>query len=486
VVTDAAGVSSPFLPGEPEVDLREVQADVYPGFGAPAGRYIGYAITDAPAARHWLRALAAEVTTASWLLEPGRRRAATGAELLGVSLSAEALALLGRPVAFADPSMAGGFTRDRAIALGDPAIPPSRWRVGAPARPVHVLVHIGGTDEAVRRRRHPVPDTAAGVRVTWSQRCTALEGDREHFGFPDGLSQPQLLGRRADQVAGAVFPRPWTSVPPGTGALRLDAGTPFLWPGELLFGFPRQGDRPREPGELALAAGGSATSRANRWTRHGSLVVVRRLRQRVGGFWRWCEETAAALQPAWPGITREEVAELVMGRRLDGSPLRPPGVPAPDRANDFDFGADVLGRTCPLAAHVRKVNPRAGPFDVNPLRRRFWRRGLPFGRPVAGDPAHDPDRVDRGLLFVACATSIHDRFEFVQQRWASNPDRPGGDGSGHDLVIGQPVAAGRPALRRLALPTPSGTVVVETTEPFVVPSGGAYLFAPSVSALAAL
>jgi hypothetical protein len=38
----------------------------------------------------------------------------------------------------------------------------------------------------------------------------------------------------------------------------------------------------------------------------------------------------------------------------------------------------------------------------------------------------------------------------------------------------------------MALPTPAGSVLVEAGVPFVVPSGGAYLFAPSVSSLATI
>ena len=42
--------------------------------------------------------------------------------------------------------------------------------------------------------------------------------------------------------------RPWASVPDGTGALFIDAGTPLLWPGEFVFGYPGQRGTDRAPG----------------------------------------------------------------------------------------------------------------------------------------------------------------------------------------------------------------------------------------------
>jgi Dyp-type peroxidase family len=154
-----------------------------------------------------------------------------------------------------------------------------------------------------------------------------------------------------------------------------------------------------------------------------------------------------------------------------------------DRSNDFDFGDDVHGDRCPLAAHIRKVNPRAGPSDVSvPLQKRLLRRGIPYGPFVSENPSED---VDRGLLFLSYQCSIADQFEFLSTDWMNSPRRPAGSG-GHDLVVGFEGAEGR--RRDFELPRPGGgpPFKVSTTEEWVVATGGEYLFAPSTAALASL
>ena len=160
-------------------------------------------------------------------------------------------------------------------------------------------------------------------------------------------------------------------------------------------------------------------------------------------------------------------------------PIFLPGVDPP---KPFPLAqADPLGLICPHAAHVRKVNPRdqdsdlGDPFDT--LTRRILRRGIPFGPPI-----HDPaegDGVDRGLHFLCYQTSIEQQFEILQQDWANSPSKP--TVGGHDVVIGQ--TADR--RRTVELLEDGGASEKQITTPtqWVIPTGGGYFFAPSISAL---
>jgi deferrochelatase/peroxidase EfeB len=115
------------------------------------------------------------------------------------------------------------------------------------------------------------------------------------------------------------------------------------------------------------------------------------------------------------------------------------------------------------------------------LPRLMLRRGMPYGSPVR-DPLRAPvaiDDEDRGLMFVAYQTSIERQFEFVQRTWANQKAKP--REGGQDPLIGQTV---RPP-RRFDLRGTSGPPATLTLpESFVLPAGGGYFFAPSVSTLA--
>jgi deferrochelatase/peroxidase EfeB len=148
-----------------------------------------------------------------------------------------------------------------------------------------------------------------------------------------------------------------------------------------------------------------------------------------------------------------------------------------DIPNAFDFSADVDGAVCPLAAHIRKVNPRAqAAVDVPPRFRRLMRRGIPYGDPPIDRHADDGD--DRGLLFVSYQTSIINQFEGVVEDWMNDPDRPAVTGAGHDILVGQVEGS-----RRMRMSHDDSAVVLDTDARWIVPSGGVYAFVPSILAL---
>lgn len=152
--------------------------------------------------------------------------------------------------------------------------------------------------------------------------------------------------------------------------------------------------------------------------------------------------------------------------------------------------ADPAGVTCPWAAHIRKVNTRDSGSDMgtqdSTYKRRLLRVGIPFGKPLTDvytKPEDDPEKGNRGLLFLSIQASIEDQFEFLSSRWVNDPSRPKNPG-GHDFIIGQ---NGAPDGGRLRTCTMFGsnlkTHELKTKDQWVIPTGGGYFFMPSVSAL---
>ncbi|MFL5675148.1 MAG: Dyp-type peroxidase, partial [Chloroflexota bacterium] len=406
---------------------------------------------------------------------------------LNVAFSHALLQRLGRPD-FGDPSFREGLSEAAARRLGDPPSVAATVAAGADGgRSIDLLLIVAASDAgATTRAAGAIRDQASDASFAPAHEVQGrrLRRGIEHFGFADGISQPGLLGRTDATPTVPLTPRPWDSVPDGTGALFVDAGTPLLWPGEFVFGYPGQRGTDRAPG-VAPTAFRSPTASDEAWARDGSYLVFRRLRQDVAGFWAYCRDQARALADGpLPGATAETVGALIVGRWRDGSPIR---LDDGDRGrsrptlNDFDLSDDPFGFGCPLGAHTRKVNPRSGAIaDTSPLEKRLLRRGIPYGEAMPGIVQRgDPER---GLLFLAYMTSITDQFEFLVSRWVNDLHAPSGGGTGQDVLMGQP-AAGRTMTVRL----PGGAMwPFLPPAAFVEATAGQYLFAPSIPALASL
>jgi deferrochelatase/peroxidase EfeB len=144
-----------------------------------------------------------------------------------------------------------------------------------------------------------------------------------------------------------------------------------------------------------------------------------------------------------------------------------------------------MATLCPHWAHIRKVNPRDDVTDLgdefDTLSRRMLRRGIPYGDSLpagAGD-----DGKDRGLLFIAYHASIEQSFERITADWCNKTQTPSPDG--HDPVIGQ-TNVGASRARSIVVPSridPVAACPIAMDREWVMPTGGGYFFAPSLSAL---
>lgn len=426
------------------LDLDDIQGNVLGGFNTNVQDFLFFSL-DAKRERDaalWLAARADEVTPVS-AVKAARTAIKTASGLdaptwLFLAVSHGLLKSLAPDVFVSDIAFIQGHLA-RAKGILNDLTDPQTWVAGSLVRPIDVLLIVGGNVEAtVMARADTLVEaaTGSGLTLVWREAGRRLDDD-EHFGFRDGISQPLISGFDPGGTMGA---------------------------GHFVFGYPRKtGEAPVVP---RLDPRGVADN--------GSLMVWRRLGQDVQAFRDFCKVQAAALSAQWPGFDAAHLAALLVGRWPSGAPVLKGQTtdPKPESSdNGFDFSNDSDGKSCPFGAHVRKVNPRAGKKDVVDVPRMI-RRGIPYGQRL--DEA--PDKPDRGLTFVSFQTSITDQFEFLTQHWMNSDSKPAPES---DLLVGRRSPPGV-----LNIQGPDGAIPVQGPNRFwIIPSGGAYLFAPGRAGL---
>jgi Dyp-type peroxidase family len=314
---------------------------------------------------------------------------------------------------------------------------------------------------------------------------------REHFGFADGLSQPEPFDEN-----GAVTRA-------GEPVLTRDPvqGVPL---GEILVGY-LNGHREKAPGPVVpgdIDGHEDSRPKAAKLVPHpeaqgffdfglnGSYMVVREYKQDVAAFWKSMEDNAAAIKASDPEhsahVTADWIAERVVGRDREGHLLCPGGKRLPPSDSGLPDSSvlflerDPRGAGCPPGSHVRRAHPRdalaptlaQGTTLLGAANNhRILRRGRKFG-PRLSDHGQD-DGADRGLLFICLNTDIARQFEFIQQTWLFNSDFA----VLFDEVDPLVGPNGRMTIREDPL---RRTVHVES---FVKMAGGDYFFLPSLPAL---
>lgn len=506
---------------EPLLDARDIQGNVLPGFSRVQQLFAAYTSDDADALRRALQSLPRLTTLEIALGHRDDRKSALSRGLglpqrddlwINLALSAKATDLLGAGKvrdldAWFSRGMSPGLVGDptaRSLPDGSPN-PAQRdqWRVGSPARPCDVLL-IFAHDTDVQALALPLLERFSqllGAAPNYVELAQMLSGETEHFGFRDGISQPGVYGRVvADGMERLITSR--YGVPPQQGIEFGKPGQPLAWPGQFLTGQPTFAGEPVEL-EPELS--------------NGSFLVLRRLEQNVGAFLADTDDMAATLSGAGRGaISGDELRTRIVGRHPSGASvmrdeagMQP--VEGPLAINYFGFMAalpalmlsdgtrvpasqgdpDVLrGRRCPIWAHTRKVNPRELGTDRGgaheTLGFQMLRRGIPFGPPYNRDvPGAPENALSRGLLFVSYQRHIEDQFGVLNRAWMNNRDAP--SAGGFDLLVGQRVdeVSGLYASKDatyFASSVPDDQIGVEfaALRQWVMPTGGAFLFAPSL------
>jgi Dyp-type peroxidase family len=518
-------------PLEPELELSDIQGIAVPGFFKPHQTLLAIRVPkdiNLDAYRACLATL--KIADGTETLKD-RRLARKAANVTKrpkehhVVLTAIAFTYVGLhrlvPGAYEIPSTAfkHGMAR-RSTLLGDPTDPasqgnPKKWVVGGTDAEIDALIVVAGDDRSdVSKEAIQVATALTGIGIIVETQDGDVRGGdmagHEHFGFDDGVSQPGIRGRASREPDDFVTERHVDRSEIPASRLYGYPGQDLIWPGEFVFGYPATSPDPLIPGPIANCGPS--------WTRNGSFLVYRRLRQDVVAFWTTMRDEAVRLAalPGFAGITDAHMASLLVGRWPSGAPInRVPAGDVPslgDNAlanNNFVFDtdtpvlklaggkadgfpsakADPAGITCPWAAHIRKVNPRDSASDIggatSTQSKRILRVGVSFGESLPeaakyGD-APDPAGGNRGLLFLAIQSSIEEQFEFLQSRWLNDDSRPKMPG-GHDMIVGQNGAVAD-GIRRCALFGGLAQTQVRAASQFVIPTGGAYLFVPSISCL---
>ena len=491
---------------EPELEIKNIQGNIMPGFNKDFQMLLFLKIVDVSKFKHWLGILTPSVTTTAQVLDfrcqLTKSAPPPSATWVNIAFSYTALQELGvlKDRDFADEAFRQGLW-PRSCSLGDPTSPSSEgyqanWQVGGERNEAHIVIIVASDDAQslsteVARVRSTIDASGSGAQIIFEQAGAVLPGSlsgHEHFGFRDGVSQPGIRGLISKNPEGFLTPR--------QNPKNKNQGKPgqdLLWPGEFIFGYPGQDPNKEveEPGANVHAGRG-----LEEWAKDGSFLVFRRLKQEVGAFHQFLHETAQRLN-----MDVGLFGAKCVGRWTSGAPiLRAPdlddaGLAQNDlRNNDFEFHEDdAKGQTCPFAGHIRKTYPRDDENQDENMNEsttqthRLLRRGIPYGAPSCSSP-HAPvsDGIDRGLVFLAYQTSIVEQFEFVQQ-FANDPNRKD-KGTGHDPIIGQN-AEGKTRERHFQVTFKDytgkeQTQLVNTGEKdWVIPTGGGYFFAPSIEAL---
>lgn len=370
---------------------------------------------------------------------------------------------------------------------------PAQWlapfNTGAP--PVHAMVILAADtpdDLQGGYTRLQVKVSAAHVLELGHQDGNTRPGTErghEHFGFKDGISQPGIASITQSSKDGT------DTIATGEFIIGYADQDGHISGQSLPPGLAPQPGQPGYPGPAPAPAPPMAD-----WTKNGSFVVYRRLRQDVGAFNQFVAQQAQALV-----MDPELLAAKLVGRWRSGAPMESvPALPAgvnpatsdpatatpavlgDDQINRFDYEpGDSDGSRVPRAAHIRKVNPRSSnpPGKTESNRHRMLRRGIPYGpefqpseQPYSQGPVGD-DR-DRGLLFLCYQASLIRSFNFVQQSWANARDFPQG-GDGEDPIISEALQE-----REFNLP-PKATHLMMAR--WVFTTGGEFFFSASLAAL---
>ncbi len=479
-------MAKPFLgrrPAAVELERDDIQGILLDPYSTlPEACFLLLHIDDAAAARRWLAALPVTSTHAY------RRQLAASA--LNVAISWPGLqALRGAdiPVLYAAREFREGMVTDhRSRVLGDrdqSAPPKWRWRGDAGVDvPVDIiLMAYAGDPAALARLIQRVAGEPArdGLRVVQRIDAVHLAGEKEHFGFRDGIGQPLVQGdsegKAGDQlVAAGEF---ILGYPNGFGGFSLSPAVPGTEDGAGVFSASPVDASARDIGK------------------NGSFLVFRQLAQDVPAFWAFARDAVesegktAAAEPV-------ALAAKMVGRWPSGAPIllhpdRDPGQLADD--DTFSYAErDPDGYLVPLGSHIRRANPRDALVDnVNESHtivghHRILRRARSYGPPLDSTMdsgaliAARPDGTERGLNFICFNADIGRQFQFVQHAWMNSAKFSGlyqdsspllGDREPNSLattftVQGTPVRRRYPGL-----------------EQFVTVRGGGYFFLPGLKAL---
>ena len=444
------------------IDLHNVQAIVTHVLRRPIGRHMIFRFGEREGARSFIRALSSAITTADMSIEDSPD------PLLAVGVTFDGLRTLGVDgsllASFDAVYKAGPDAHPLGDVPGSPSDPATWWEGQFETKDVHCIVHVlVRSDDAADAATRMIRDLSREARVTelvprkdgTILESQSLGGATLHFGYKDGISQPDI--RLDDDPEGPAEPN-----------FRR-----FL----LGYATPEHSSAPR--------AGAAADL-----VRDSAYGMFRWIYQDVATFNRFLSAEGPRLFGALaPADAEEMLAAKLMGRWRDGTPLAlSPDRPDPAMTTSNDFGYvthDPDGRRCPFSSHIRVVNPRDTPLDPAVVDGvpRVLRRGMPYGPPLEGEI---DDGVDRGIVGIFLCADLRLQI-YTLTRWIKrNSFSPVYDSNRR---VQDAVAANRAVpgcSRDFSVPLSGGIATVEDLPDFVHTKGTAFLLYPSRAMLATI
>jgi deferrochelatase/peroxidase EfeB len=462
---------------DPRLDLADIQGNLLRGYRAANARHFALGIGQPGGGAEFINGLVSgdeelspQITTAEewderpdYWLNIGLTWA--GLEALGVPAG-----VLGDfPQAFQEgPALRAGqpdpdFLQSVRLGdIGDSA--PEHWTLGGETtETVHILVSLYTDEHRVSRLdevsvRLRIRFAATGLHEIWTEDANALPHAGVHFGYRDGIAQPEIEGANPRD-------RPDMQPKASPGDFLLGCDYANVFGGNYL-------------GNLLSALGNNGTYGAFRVLRQD----VQRFEQMLTG---WAEET---------GLDRELLAAKLLGRWRGGvpltlSPYSAQGYPpiGDKRLNEFDYAPppghptyydDDEGRRCPIGAHTRRLNPRGSLVTGLPHSRRLIRRGMAYGPPF---DAEHLDGEERGLMGLFICGDLELQYEFILRVWANEDLATHGLRGTRDPLIGhQPDEGGQFVVR-----TDDGRdpIVLTGLPTLVQTKGSVYCFIPGIGGL---
>lgn len=457
--------------------LGDIQGNVLAGYKGLSAASFHYLTFRPNMARPWLKAVQQKgcLTKQRACDDQDKEIAPT----FNVAFTCEGLRQLGVHTDYidqlSDPFRSGMQARSEKLNEGDKSLgdtdasAPDKWQDTFKGSSLHALVtvHTRQHSNCDEPAETPFPDLLTSEKYLAYyrvQQAAWLKDHTEHFGFKDGIGRPRIRGAQRD------LDNPKRSVQENCRY----ADRPIAL-GEFLLGYETDGTNRQ-------IRGAPVGTPAYDLTKNGTYMVYRKLEQDVAGFRKFVYERSGGDEKK-----ANLLAAQIIGRWRDGTPLllNPLGTSHVNErdldAFDYDtprrndFAIDENDGLCPLGAHVRRMNPRKKHLATH--KRRILRRGVPYGPPL---PNWGADNEERGLIFIALNSSIEEQFEFLQSRWANSGNFRGLNSYERDPLIGANDGGERSQFRI------RGEHICRNLPRFVTVKGGAYLFVPSLTALAGL
>jgi Dyp-type peroxidase family len=512
---------------EPILEIEKIQGNILPGFRLPHQVVIACKVKNESNLNDFIKSILPKITSMKESLSYQEQRISLAKKTqtfgiksfslpnrqnlfwLNIAFGRHLIASFNSDVSSLDNSFSLGLAA-RSFLLGDPKEQTnegnrSNWIFGNEEKEADIFLIVASDSNTVLENKVDelkLEISRFGIQILYSEKGERLNDDTEHFGFKDGVSQPEVRGF-IDENKTYISPRIISQGNNDLDSPEYSApGKLLLWAGQFIFGYPKQSAshfrNPIEATELEKS----------NFIKNGSFLVFRRLKQNVKAFYADTKEMHQELirTTGFENISYDNFLAKLVGRNKDGIPLVFEGQEAPkDYANNFNFKsdtnnytlsnginiasvkADPQGVKCPMFAHIRKVNPRDIPTDqgaeTNTATFRIMRRGIPFGKPYNfEDPNDDSNLEDRGLLFLCYQSSIQNQFELLTNKWTNKDSRPESV-VGHDILVGQNNEEDSNGVKWCMFSSNGQNKRLEAKQPFVIPTGGGYFFCPSIEAL---